>query len=169
MSSFYLDIIKDRLYTAKADSKERRAAQTTMYYILNALVKILTPMTCYTAEEIWKVMKHTKAEDVESPMLSSYPVPNEKQDNKELADKWEQIIKVKNIVSKELELARAEKVIGNSLDANMKMMPLMMSGMIIVMALFMPSALGIYWVTTNLFTVFQNLLVKRSKGKNGKA
>ena len=117
MSSFYLDIIKDRLYTAKADSKERRAAQTTMYYILNALVKILTPMTCYTAEEIWKVMKHTKAEDVESPMLSSYPVPNEKWNNKELADKWEQIIKVKNIVSKELELARAEKVIGNSLDA----------------------------------------------------
>lgn len=58
---------------------------------------------------------------------------------------------------------------GNSLDDNMKMMPLMMSGMIIVMALFMPSALGIYWVTTNLFTVFQNLLVKRSKDKNGKA
>lgn len=58
---------------------------------------------------------------------------------------------------------------GNSLDDNMKMMPLMMSGMIIVMALFMPSALGIYWVTTNLFTVFQNLLVKRSKGKYGKA
>lgn len=58
---------------------------------------------------------------------------------------------------------------GNSLDDNMKSMPMMMSGMIIIMALFMPSALGIYWVTTNLFTVFQNLLVKRSKEKNGKA
>lgn len=58
---------------------------------------------------------------------------------------------------------------GNTLDANMKMMPLMMSGMIIVMALFMPSALGIYWITTNLFTVFQNLSVKRSKKKYGKA
>ncbi len=58
---------------------------------------------------------------------------------------------------------------GNSLDANMKMMPMMMSGMIIVMGLFMPSALGIYWVTTNLFTIIQNLLVKRSKGKYGKA
>ena len=58
---------------------------------------------------------------------------------------------------------------GNTLDENMKMMPLMMSGMIIIMALFMPSALGIYWVTTNLFTVFQNILVKRSKEKNGKA
>lgn len=117
MSSFYLDIIKDRLYTAKADSVERRAAQTTMYYILNALVKILTPMTSYTAEEIWKAMRHTEKEDVESPMLTDYPTPNEEWDNKELADKWEEIIKVKNIVSKELELSRAEKVIGNSLDA----------------------------------------------------
>ena len=58
---------------------------------------------------------------------------------------------------------------GNTLDDNMKMMPIMMSGMIIITALFMPSALGIYWVTTNLFTVFQNLLVKRSKDKHGKA
>lgn len=117
MSSFYLDIIKDRLYTAKADSVERRAAQTTMYYILDSLVKILTPMTCYTAEEIWKAMKHTKMEDVESPMLTDYPKPNEQWDNNALAEKWEEIIKVKNIVSKELELARADKVIGNSLDA----------------------------------------------------
>ena len=58
---------------------------------------------------------------------------------------------------------------GNSLDANMKMMPMMMSGMIIVMGLFMPSALGIYWITTNVFTIIQNLLVKRSKDKHGKA
>lgn len=57
---------------------------------------------------------------------------------------------------------------GNSLDPSMKMMPIMMSLMIIVMGLFMPSALGIYWITTNLFTIFQNLLVKRSKNKYGK-
>ena len=117
MSSFYLDIIKDRLYTEKADSIARRAAQTTMYYILDALVKILTPMISFTAEEIWKAMKHTKDEQVESPMLTDYPKLNEKWENKELADKWEEIIKVKNIVAKQLELSRAEKVIGNSLDA----------------------------------------------------
>ncbi len=58
MSSFYLDIIKDRLYTEKADSVARRAAQTTMYYILDALVKILTPMISFTAEEIWSSMNH---------------------------------------------------------------------------------------------------------------
>ena len=117
MSSFYLDIIKDRLYTEKADSVARRAAQTTMYYILDALVKILTPMISYTAEEIWSAMKHTEKENVESPMLADYPVSNDEWDNKEIAEKWEKIIKVKNIVAKDLELARAEKTIGNSLDA----------------------------------------------------
>lgn len=118
MSSFYLDIIKDRLYTEKADSVARRAAQTTMYYILDALVKILTPMISFTAEEIWSAMNHTEKENVESPMLADYPVSNDEWDNKEIAEKWEKIIKVKNIVAKDLELARAEKTIGNSLDAN---------------------------------------------------
>ena len=117
MSSFYLDIIKDRLYTEKADSVARRAAQTTMYYILDALVKILTPMISFTAEEIWSSMNHTEKENVESSMLADYPVPNDEWDNKEIAEKWEKIIKVKNIVAKDLELARAEKTIGNSLDA----------------------------------------------------
>ena len=58
---------------------------------------------------------------------------------------------------------------GNSQDQNMKNMPYMMSIMIIIMALFMPAALGIYWVTSNLFTIGQNMLVKRSKEVNGKA
>ena len=60
-------------------------------------------------------------------------------------------------------------VTGNTSDPNMKMMPTMMSVMIIITALFMPSALGIYWVTSNLFTIIQNILVKRSKEANGKA
>ena len=55
-----------------------------------------------------------------------------------------------------------------TMDPSMKMMPTMMVGMIIFMALFMPSALGIYWITTNLFTIFQNILVKRSKEVYGK-
>ena len=120
MSSFYLDIIKDRLYTEKADSKKRKSAQTVMYYILDSLVKILTPMISFTAEEIWQNMKHTKNENVESPMLTKYPVVNEKWNNDELAQKWERIINIKNAASKELELARADKLIGNSLDALLK-------------------------------------------------
>lgn len=117
MSNFYLDIIKDRLYTAKPDSIERRAAQTTMYKTLDALVKILAPMTCFTAEEIWKYMPHSASEKQESVMLTQYPEVNNEYDNKELEEKWNKIIKLKDIVSKKLEEARAEKIIGHSLNA----------------------------------------------------
>ena len=117
MSNFYLDIIKDRLYTYKADSVERRAAQTTMYEILNALVRILAPMTAFTAEEIWKFMKHKTTENADSVMLAFYPEVNPKYDNKELEEKWDKIIALKEEVAKKLEEARAEKVIGHSLNA----------------------------------------------------
>ena len=117
MSNFYLDIIKDRLYTEKSNSIERKAAQTAMYEILNALVKILAPMTCYTAEEVWKYMSHKESENFESVMLSYYPEANEKYNNKEIEEKWNKIIKFKELVSKQLEEARQNKVIGHSLNA----------------------------------------------------
>lgn len=117
MSQFYLDIIKDRLYTYKRDSVGRRAAQTTMYEILSALVRILAPMTCFTAEEIWSYMPHKKGENTESVMLDYYPKANEKYDDKDLTARWEKIISVKEIVAKKLEELRADKTIGLSLEA----------------------------------------------------
>ncbi len=117
MSNFYLDIIKDRLYTTKPDSKERRSAQTTMYIILSALVKLLTPMTVYTAEEIWQYMPHKDKESAESPMLSYWPETMPEYDNKKIAEKWEKIVSLKELVAKYLELARNEKLIGHSLNA----------------------------------------------------
>ena len=117
MSNFYLDIIKDRLYTRKPDSVERRAAQTTMYEILSSLVRIIAPMTSFTAEEIWKYMPHKENENKESIMLEYWPNVNEEYENKELEEKWNRIIKVKEEVAKALEMARAEKVIGHSLNA----------------------------------------------------
>ena len=117
MSNFYLDIIKDRLYTYKKESKERRSAQTAMYKILDAIVKMLAPMASFTAEEIWKYMIHTKKESVESVMLSDWPEVDEKYDDKELEEKWNKIIELKTDVAKALEEARANKVIGHSLNA----------------------------------------------------
>ncbi len=117
MSTFYLDIIKDRLYTSKADSLERRSAQTAMYEILDSLVKILAPMTCFTAEEIWNVMPHRENENVESVMLTDYPKFKPEYENKELEERWNKIIDLKEEVSKKLEEARMEKVIGHSLNA----------------------------------------------------
>ena len=117
MSQFYLDIIKDRLYTSKADSVERRAAQTAMYEILSVLVRILAPMTCFTAEEIWKFMPHRAGENTESVMLEYYPKVNPMYENEALGLKWERLIKVKDEVAKKLEVARANKEIGLSLAA----------------------------------------------------
>ena len=117
MSTFYLDIIKDRLYTSKADSLERRSAQTAMYEILDSLVKILAPMTCFTAEEIWNAMPHRENENVESVMLTDYPKFKPEYENKELEERWNKIIDLKEEVSKKLEEARMEKVIGHSLNA----------------------------------------------------
>ena len=88
-----------------------------MYEILSALVRIIAPMTCFTAEEIWKYMPHKSNENNESIMLEYWPKVNEKYENKELEEKWNKIIKVKDEVAKALEVARAEKVIGHSLNA----------------------------------------------------
>ncbi len=117
MSNFYLDIIKDRLYTSKPDSKERRAAQTVMYEILHNLVRMLTPVLAFTTEEIWQYMPHRAEDDTESIQLSSWPQVNEKYVNTELSDKWEKIFELRSDVSKALEIARANKTIGHSLNA----------------------------------------------------
>ena len=117
MSNFYLDIIKDRLYTAKKESKDRRAAQSVMYEILSALVRIIAPMTCYTAEEIWKYMPHKDGENLESVMLERWLEAKKEYDDVKLDQKWNKIIKIKEEVAKELEIKRAEKIIGHSLNA----------------------------------------------------
>jgi len=117
MSNFYLDIIKDRLYTSKADSKERRSAQTAMYEILEALVRMLTPVLAFTSEEIWQFMPHKASDDPESVQLNYWPELNEKYDNPALEEKWNKIISIRDVVAKALEIARADKLIGHSLNA----------------------------------------------------
>ncbi len=120
MSSFYLDIIKDRLYTSKPDSIERRAAQTTMYEILSSLVRIMAPMTCFTAEEIWKYMPHRKGENLESVMLDYYPKTHKEWEDEDLERKWAKLIGYREEISKALEVARANKEIGLSLEAKVE-------------------------------------------------
>ena len=117
MSNFYLDIIKDRLYTSKADSKERRAAQTVMYEILQSLVRMLTPVLAFTTEEIWQFMPHKASDDTESVQLNSWPEVNEKYIDNKLSEKWDKILALRSDVSKTLEGARANKTIGHSLNA----------------------------------------------------
>jgi len=116
LSSFYLDIIKDRLYTAFADSEERRAAQTVLYQIINDLVKLIAPVLSFTAEEIWQYLREiVKGE--ESVFLTPWPEVNENYRDRNLEKKWENILKIRKDVLKALEIKRGEGFIGNSLEA----------------------------------------------------
>jgi len=117
MSNFYLDILKSRLYTDKPSSPARRSAQSAMYLILNAMVKILSPVISFTAEEIWQFMPHLDGEDKTSVSFAVMPESDEKYVNSELEEKWNKIIDIRNDVLKALETARNEKKIGKSLDA----------------------------------------------------
>ena len=114
MSAFYLDILKDRVYTSRTDSPERRSAQTAMYSVLEAIVKLVAPVLSFTSDEVWRYMPKQKEESVH---LAEFPqlLPENRDDA--LVERWERIIKVRADVSKALEQARVQKVIGHSLDA----------------------------------------------------
>jgi isoleucyl-tRNA synthetase len=114
MSAFYLDILKDRVYTSRTDSVERRSAQTAMYFILEAIVKLMAPVLSFTADEAWRYMPGKREESVH---LSIFPRLKPENRDDALVERWERIVKVRADVSKALELARVQKVIGHSLDA----------------------------------------------------
>lgn len=117
LSSFYLDIIKDRLYCEKVTAPTRRAAQTTMYRILDALVRMVSPILSFTGEEIWQNMPHKASDDARSVFLNQFlPKTGISLDEKFTA-KWEEIYALREAVNKKLEEKRNEKVIGKSLEA----------------------------------------------------
>jgi len=116
MSAFYLDVLKDRLYTASANSKARKSAQTVLYEVLIALTKMLAPVLSFTSEEIWQqIPGNSKLE--QSVHLSDWPKACEEYFNEELEDNWDRLNSVRDEVLKALEIARNEKFIGNSLEA----------------------------------------------------
>lgn len=119
LSSFYLDILKDRLYTTKPNSLRRRSSQTALYIICESLCRLMAPILSFTADEVWK-----KIPDAESRKLSvhleTFPSPIPLKEEKELLERWDKLIQVREIVSKALELARQEKLIRNSLDAKVR-------------------------------------------------
>lgn len=114
MSAFYLDILKDRLYTFRADSPERRAAQWVLYKTAVSLIKLLAPVLSFTAEEAWQ---HLPFKTSESVFLEEMPEVEEEFIDEELERKWEKLIEIRDEVNKALEVKRKEKFIGNSLEA----------------------------------------------------
>lgn len=120
MSKLYVDITKDRVYTEAKDSTARRAAQTTMYIILNALTRLLAPILSFTADEAWLMMPHKKGDDVRNVMLNDMPDYDEAYNFTEIEERYNNLFALRDEVMKSLEDARAEKLIGKSLDAKVK-------------------------------------------------
>lgn len=113
LGGFYLDIIKDRLYTTQTDSPVRRSAQTAMYIIAEALVRWIAPVLSFTADEIWQAMPKAPRED--SVFLSEYfAVPQASAD----VAYWQTIAEVKSAVNKVLEEQRNQGVVGGGLTAD---------------------------------------------------
>lgn len=117
MSNSYLDILKDRLYVESAKSKSRRAAQTSIYLILNSMIKLLSPILVYTSEEIWRYMPHSSQDNEESILFNNMPETIDISVDKEFTDKWDRIFFIREDVQKALEVARKSKIIGSSLES----------------------------------------------------
>ena len=116
LSSFYLDIVKDRLYTAGKKSLSRRACQTVLFENLMALVKILAPVMPHQAEDIWQNIPEVQRGGLVSILLSDWPVVNEKWNNPELEADFTKILKSREVVSRAIEPLRADKKVGSSLE-----------------------------------------------------
>ncbi|MCL2046161.1 MAG: isoleucine--tRNA ligase [Oscillospiraceae bacterium] len=118
MSNFYLDVIKDRLYCDEKDGLPRRSAQTAIYIILDALVRMLAPILAFTSEEIWAIMPH--GQNAKSDSVLFNPMPSAAEEYSISAQNqalWDKLLGLRSDVNKALELARANKIIGKPLDA----------------------------------------------------
>ena len=113
MGAFYLDVLKDRLYTAKTDSDARRSAQTAMHHILQAMIRWMAPIMTYTADEIWHLQNNQ--ESILFEQWYEIPVPENNSDWNE--DDWNLVREIRNANSKLLEQMRIKGDIGSSLDA----------------------------------------------------
>ena len=116
LSAFYLDILKDRLYTSAPKSRERRSAQTALLIILKALVRLMAPVLSFTAEEVWSCLPDADKE-AESVHLTQFPDYNLTLGDEALDQRWSVLLAVRAEVTKALEQARRSQLIGNPLDA----------------------------------------------------
>ncbi|SES71873.1 isoleucine--tRNA ligase [Thalassotalea agarivorans] len=116
LGGFYLDIIKDRQYTAKADGHARRSCQTAMYVIAEAMTRWMAPILSFTAQEIWSALPGERGDFVFTDVWYDGLTSNNASSLSN--DDWQSLIQVRNEVNKVLELARKEKTVGKALEAS---------------------------------------------------
>jgi isoleucyl-tRNA synthetase len=121
LSSFYLDVLKDRMYTFAPTSKERRSAQTVLWHITEALVRLLAPILSFTADEVWEFLPKVAGRE-ESVHLALFPKPEQifSEDPAPLLEEWKQVFNLRDRVMVVLEEARKEKRIGKGLEADVE-------------------------------------------------
>ena len=117
LSKLYIDITKDRVYTGKTTGEARRSAQTAMYFVLSGLVRLLAPIISFTAEEMWQAIPHKASDIRESVFLNDMPAYDEALCFCDVAEKWNRLFEMRDDVMKALEIARADKLVGKSLEA----------------------------------------------------
>ncbi len=117
MSNFYLDVLKDRLYTEKADSVSRRAAQTAIYIILDAMTKMIAPILAFTSDEIWKYMPHSSNDKAEHVIFNEMPKKIDVAIDDSFMAYWDEIHELRDDVKKSLEGYIKDKTIKGSLEA----------------------------------------------------
>ena len=118
LSAFYLDILKDRLYTYPKKSKARRSGQTVLNELITGMTRLMAPVLSFTAEEVWSYFSHS---DGKSVHMNSFADLIDVSVDEEFICRWNMMTELKSEVSKALELCRREKVIGHSLDAQVKL------------------------------------------------
>ena len=122
LSSFYLDIIKDRLYCEEQNGLRRRSAQTALYRIVDALAKLFAPILAFTCDEIWQAMPHAAGDDTRNILLNQMPTDcAEYALDADAMAKWATVMKLRADVNGVLELARNEKRIGKALEAHVSL------------------------------------------------
>jgi isoleucyl-tRNA synthetase len=118
LSAFYLDILKDRLYTSAPDGLMRRSAQTAVWQILTTLLKLMAPILSFTSEEAWWHLPHREGESVHAQL---FPEVDETLRDSALDERWTEILLLRGEVARVLEVARQAKIIGHALDAEVKL------------------------------------------------
>lgn len=120
LSAIYLDILKDRLYTFRADSPLRRGSQTVLYEMIVALAKLMAPILSFTADEIWRMLPEAARKEAMSVHLASFPEAHVLWRDDDLATRWEKLLAYRTRVQGELEVSRRDKLIGSSLEAHVR-------------------------------------------------
>ena len=117
LSTFYLDVVKDRLYCDGADSVSCRSAQTALYLTLDTLTKLFAPILAFTCDEVWLAMPHRAGDDTRNVLFNEMNEPFADYALADDLDRWEKLRTLRDQVNAALEAARAQKTIGKSLEA----------------------------------------------------